>query len=1710
MKSTITCELDTFHDASRGNAKKVSGGAGPEMGKYEAKNVTSEKPQALGNLQTTRVEGKKHSEVRRNGSQKIKPTITTTTTTIDGKESRLREAPGKEKQEEIQGGAKSLSVSSDEDERSQLPARVYEAPQFRPLKALAFRSDSRGSTTMIVSDITIVWVQTAETAEDALDLVQEQIAKAYGRSIGEICIEEFNAGGWDLYLQATRNSSMHSLYGNTSISDLKAYQIAQVERKLNTIMGIARNTSKKMIEQERKRYPKNTTAATERWKARDKLAVEQEREDADKRIAVLSGEIDMGRIFIARLEYWSTKLAEEDQVRIGDDANPIGVEIDVEEMETSVNNMLITWAKEDEENWYLPRQLASEKAERYRRLQIAELRDQRKMEERQSEDLEAFHYQLSTAPANERKRLTEEFHASLQAREDRYLAAERAIDVEAKRVEEEQMKETLERRAQGRTSAQKEFKEAVSAQSGSGTSEEDFETPISSETPISEEELARRESMRRASKVCLEKMERDRLEGPDDSVEDNDDNRGPAPPTIAPEDHPLLQQPPVRYRIRSEFDADVVSTDDEDIIEESEEEERSEETASVKEEEKEQKPLADTISSASQGLEDERTEEQRREHIRNTNKKFVEIMSKTCRYAVLMLLDDSSDLCHDDTIDEEYEMLAMADVAVNPEPEQKKEREARPAGVPKPPGTDERPQQRPTAKPEEANKNGDAPNSDLKDKKKVMIARIRKIAYNIDRLTAWILGNEIGVAALGRILRQLDMACITKDMASHNSKLVHAVASRELGENRSLRFRAGLYLAGVTAEFWKLQTDEGEEWTQVLDEVMELHDGENGYEAVLQSTRNALMHSYNGNSIPDTLRTTVIGVQLPTKHLGEIPNCIEGPEKDLGPEITAIRGWEMPAGMSRSDIDVTAGDMFLRTHSGVGGAELNPGASMPCRETFGQFRWTAGVGSRRRLRVQRLQGQSSNVRRAEYVGTATLDALVQAETRIKAETLVRSGFFATDLLTLHYLGDRSSDYIEYNLMKLYQMLYILMPMKDRRAVIPTRGSLELIDSRFHSHLGGGARNNVLFNNTGRGDEGCVFNGARVYPFEPNLQQTIYFHLSLETVPNDQYSEVIAIPSWVGRLPANQRERIMRLIVMMFLPAPLGIWCWELLTSVGVVKIVPHVAAISMSGLTSTEIHVLMPTTANSSRMPPAVAGIGAWDNHAQWVPVMDAPGGGYVPINFCVTQNIIGYPLLEFMDALISTPVTGQAQISEAEVTMAIDRIVEMQGWSAQAEVARKRVQLLTWRAAPLVINQYRAGMPVSVCQPAVNSGDDCGLMGERIFRLRGIIPCRPVETSYIFPQADPIVWTQLVLGVRVDKHLMRGQRIRSPNVMELWEAQMACRRMFMTTQIIYDALGLSVQGLNSALGGTNNVLLRNHFASLFDAHVELRSGVAVGSSSQVWKAHMLQYLGTRMHEDIDGMGILAYKQPHDSVQPMYSQVANLNANRFRFGIYQDQWLNFWMPEKVLDYSEPPLPGRDGIRFSCTAPNTLRNAGRPTGLAGMLMAWAPDMTSWVEYDHWFQEDNRERRQNRRCLMWMNRKVLAEGNPSVGMVMADAEGAANLPYSGDPVNVMACGVQAADAAMGRIDMNGDYCNKMDVWPIMNETNWSWIVFHPDMATRTLALNLYNSRTSQDVVSISRMSQAVTNENACGRGQSANPYQSLLQLRMVRELEAEEEN
>jgi hypothetical protein len=804
-----------------------------------------------------------------------------------------------------------------------------------------------------------------------------------------------------------------------------------------------------------------------------------------------------------------------------------------------------------------------------------------------------------------------------------------------------------------------------------------------------------------------------------------------------------------------------------------------------------------------------------------------------------------------------------------------------------------------------------------------------------------------------------------------------------------------------------------------------------GFARAQAASRNQRMHAANGNTTTFNNPTAPV----PTPDFAALTLEAQptwSVDKDLKVDLNIFRNGLTNFNTTTVGIEATQGDIRVKQIDSTGVVVVNQRV-IPAREVFGQSRFDeTPVPSATRLRpIVTATREIQNSATEAYVLTTLGAAIEQNKDRSKPERVVEEGFFTSDLIFFTAASPKRHNWFVYQGFKVALLLQSLCPLLARDAV-PLRGTLELLDSGWHTPLGpAGPRMGISYNTGVPGfGENCQIAGSRVTPFhsQPPFRPFVYFLNSLGPIPGDlKRTNTLIVPRAWATLPPRQREQYLRLLIIAFFEGPMSLINWdiEIEGSINFPIVTPFSSQVVTDGINQ-HIFVILPmrvggglndTTANQ------VAN--SWLSRPTHL-----VGGLPVPVAPSFLGNLVPTPLLEFCD--MSLDPAGL-------FSFAPETIVSFLNWFAAIvaipDLPKESIELaryFSYRVNPMAVTNMATPVPNAVFN-GFSADVACDIFAFTVPPVGANLPLDVTRVDYLMPTGLLDTYNHLAIGAWAVPTSKPVNYI-SVNTLECTMALLACRRIAMTTQLVYDAIGFCAGSLDDGFGGQlqnnpANAMLSQLFNGLHSA-----TPLGAGTAPAIWSAMSEKYLKCSLTTFTGTLTIADMRKPGLIAQPLAVAAAGaINTALHLVSLYPDFMMNFWTNIDIIDYCQPSSISV-GNAFSFPASANWPNGFDATGAATLTLPSPQDAIELPFPDSYPPIPPAYMRWNARVAKWFYR-LIAEGlpNPS-GMDYTSLRGAVVPYYTGAlNRNLIAACTPTTFAAGGFTDITFLQNNKLIIVP-----------------------------------------------------------------------------
>jgi hypothetical protein len=578
---------------------------------------------------------------------------------------------------------------------------------------------------------------------------------------------------------------------------------------------------------------------------------------------------------------------------------------------------------------------------------------------------------------------------------------------------------------------------------------------------------------------------------------------------------------------------------------------------------------------------------------------------------------------------------------------------------------------------------------------------------------------------------------------------------------------------------------------------------------------NQLMHAYNGNPVFAGSMTEVRQCP-PASTLYTTARVEHGPK----PWVTAIEVSTIASSINPVDQDVPTamplrGDVVTAANIVVNATETHALEACLCPRDVRNGPGAALINSTNRLApfIFGTMSFDSSMLDDSPLMTTIVEAAIRANQNLgRADNTTLGGFQAFDVA---YVGRTKSYYglsMQSALAKL-MALSLTTNLAQNRQFLPLSAEAGLYDP--YTQLDPANLLTLAYNDSAIFGEGCGGNAA-VLPFRGGATGTVYFHLTLQTVPEDSKSMAVFCPANLLISDPDPGQSI-ALFVMMWADWPTLMWTATVptLDTAGGNPLdqffIPHASNIFIPGMTS--IHVVLPrdtTVANPRNQLDA-------NNHClvrpTTGPVASAGLAANAPINVnWVGGGLIGTNLAEYC-------YTWGQIIDSTTITQFCQRLNDLVAINQEVKHVHEKLAHSAIRYPPLV-----SQLPAGGAKLGVNSAagwTQTSSLGVRATNTtadwpQAVIP-RP---DFLLFETDPVAWNKLVLQVAiVDGRLGDGHALTPllGNPQSLYWVKLLARQQAVTTNVHLANMGWSAATWDTAYANTDmksfRTIARGHYA---------------------------------------------------------------------------------------------------------------------------------------------------------------------------------------------------------------------------------------------------------------------------------------------------------
>lgn len=620
---------------------------------------------------------------------------------------------------------------------------------------------------------------------------------------------------------------------------------------------------------------------------------------------------------------------------------------------------------------------------------------------------------------------------------------------------------------------------------------------------------------------------------------------------------------------------------------------------------------------------------------------------------------------------------------------------------------------------------------------------------------------------------------------------------------------------------------------------------------------NREMHSLNGN--PD-----FSGDMKEVREAPSVQALYNVPLSDTTPKpwVTALEVSTVPSSINPVDMDVPTsmplrGDVVTAANAVVNNQQLQPLESVLAPREVRNGVAAALIASTNRLAVFThgpMSYQSSKLADSDLI-KSIVEAAIKANQNLgRADNTTLGGFQAFDVA---FVGRIKSYYglsMQSALMKLVSLM-LIKNLAQSRSQLPLSCEPGLFDP--YTQLNPANALALSYNDSAVFGEDCGGATAEL-PFRGGATGTVYFHQTLQTVPENQRALAIFLPA--NLLLADQTAGMaIALFVMMWADFPTVMWTVTVPTldtaggNADDQTFVPHLSTSFIPGLT--EIHVILPrrtTVANPTTQ-------GQANTNVIVRPVTGSTASTGLAANTPLDVNFVGgalqgYNLAEFC-------YTWSDDFDSTDVAQFLQRMNDLVDIQNELKHAFEKVATAGVRYPPLVSQALAA-----TAKLAVNSAAGWAQISPLGIRASNTVADFPQATinrpDLLCFDTDIVAWNKTVLTVAtVDGRPPNGEPLTpmmaSPQAL-YWEKLLA-RMLAVTTNVHVANLGWSAETWDTAYANTDmrsfRMLARAHYAGAAAGSLRPQPAQLGPSLARLFTA----LLGFSPSRDLDGNTVFDY-----------------------------------------------------------------------------------------------------------------------------------------------------------------------------------------------------------------------------------------------------------
>jgi hypothetical protein len=770
----------------------------------------------------------------------------------------------------------------------------------------------------------------------------------------------------------------------------------------------------------------------------------------------------------------------------------------------------------------------------------------------------------------------------------------------------------------------------------------------------------------------------------------------------------------------------------------------------------------------------------------------------------------------------------------------------------------------------------------------------RRFAYDVSR-ALW--GDNWSADSWHRAWAQctlapIDLSAVTSDglagktRTSEAMKLAAIVMGRKTTATAMNTVSGEVWFEKMTNINWKLISACYRQEADAHNKRMHAANGNrSSYLEMLARMWNQIMHALNGN----------MSFNGDMKEVRERPAVIDlykaaRVENRLKPEYLAMVVSTVPSSINPVDQDITTqaplrGDIVDATNTTVLGSSSYTPESLGFPRQVRNGLASGLIDSVQRLStivVGLMSYQARPLVDTELLRDVVIAAMKANANLGRADNVTLGGFLAIDVA---YIG-RLKAFYGFTSQSFLVKLLMLMHLNT---FATSRGSLPLSNEAGHfdafTQLDPAPTSVTLaYNDSTVFGEG-LGGATSVLPFRGGQTGTVYFHVTLETVPEDQRNLAVFLPANMLLSDPNSGLAI-ALFVHGWADYPSVMWTVAVPTvdtgggNAAQQTFVPHLSTVLIPGLTT--LHVILPrrTTSRNPTDYPTANLLVLQQPRTGAVATTAFPLGNVLLDVNAVGQPLVGYNMAEYL-------YSWYTETDTASIAQFIQRYNDLVDISDDVYYLQERIASVCVRTAPLRVNTL-AGLD----RVAVNSDTSSIQLTSFGTVCEQTTANWPLNTltrpDILIAETDIVAWNKIALGMgTVEGKVSSAGPVSTwlANPLGLYWLELLHRAQAVSCNVHYSALGLSGEAWDTAYTNTVMRSVRELARAHYSGGVKQGLQPAPALMAPKMDALYTSLYGASPIADDDGNSVFAYWCP-----PKTSRVVVMNAAGVTYGAASPQW----------------------------------------------------------------------------------------------------------------------------------------------------------------------------------------------------------------------------